>query len=228
MPLHEELNKSIKQNPIKGCSRLREVADSRTKVAIRGLGGDIKSCCTVVVKRVSVDIVTPPTDVLGMVLDSKEDNDRAESNTTTNTTTKNIVVLLPPGSLSLSDVVHEHIGQDESGSQVRQVVRSVNHDTNGEHNRVEVLTDNSSTVVLLKSPTWEHEKETNQETPLQNRVKTTKHLLRTNNTPNNRGGVECGGTRTGESLRLVRSTHSFDSVEDKVKSSHGNKTVDND
>lgn len=137
-----------------------------------------------------------------MVMDSKEDNNGTEGNTSSNTTGENIVVLLPPGSVLLSDIVHESNTHIQAWSAVRQVVRGISHETKGEENWVEVLTNDSSAKVPLKSPTWEHQKETNQETPLENRVETTKHLLWTNDTPEDGSRVESGGSWTGESLWL--------------------------
>ena len=159
-----------------------------------------------------------------MVLHSKENDNSTESDTGLQTSTKDVSVFGPPGEVSLSDDMHEEVTGDKGRSVVTQVVWSVNQETTDNQDRLEELDVLVVSPVDLDKSTWESEQETNQETPLQNWIKTVENLLWTNDTPQNRGREESGRLWTREFLGLVWCTVTFNGAEGQVQSTQLNKS----
>lgn len=100
-----------------------------------------------------------------MILDSKENNDTAEGNTCVHGSRQDEVVLLPPGLVMLSDIVHEDEGEVHTCGEITQVVRGIDQETSDDQRWLEVFGDLLWSVFFEKDArNWS--KGTDQEAPL--------------------------------------------------------------
>lgn len=87
------------------------------------------------------------------MLNSKENDASSESNTSSEGRRQHVGVHLPPGSVSLADVVHKDVRSIKTASEVRRVIRSIVEETIKDKSKLEVV--GLTREVLFKCNTGE-------------------------------------------------------------------------